>query len=606
MVNFVTLKALLYLNKYFRKHKWMLLIGVIFIICSNLFAILIAPIVRTATDNVVEKIATYRLLDLPEHFILGEVGRLALVFGGLVLASAVIKGVFMYFMRQTIIVVSRDIEYDLKNEIYAHYQKLNASFYGRNYTGDLMNRISEDVSRVRMYVGPALMYTINMVVLFVMVIAVMISINPKISLLVLAPLPFLSISIYFVSAVINRRSDRLQAKLSDLTTMAQEVFSGIRVVKSFSVTSSFTRMFDEESERYKDRYMDLAKVNALFFPLMLMLVGVSVIITIYAGGREVIMGRFSFGNIAEYIIYVNMLTWPVASLGWVTSIVQRAAASQKRINEFLAEEPTIVKDSNAPVVEFNDRIVFDHVSFTYPGADVPAIDDVSFEIKKGSTIGIIGQTGSGKSTVIQMLLRVYDVSAGSILIDGHNVKDISLKKYRELFGYVPQDVFLFSDTIYGNIVFGLSREALEGKDAEQLFQSVEKAARTADMLKDITDFPNGFDTILGERGISLSGGQRQRVAIARALVRDPEIVVLDDSLSAVDTSTEASIKKNLHEIIKNQTCIIVSHRISSIEDADHILVFENGKIVEQGKHDELIAHKGIYYRLSRKQEQIVP
>ena len=581
----------------------MLLLGVVFIICSNVFAVVIAPIVRTATDNVVEKISTYRLLDLPESYILGEVGRLALVFGGLVLVSAVIKGIFMYFMRQTIIVVSRDIEFDLKNEIYEQYQRLNASFYGKNYTGDLMNRISEDVSRVRMYLGPAVMYTINLVVLFIMVITVMISINPRISLLVLAPLPFLSVSIYFVSAVINRRSDKLQAKLSELTTMAQEVFSGIRVIKSFSVSSSFTNMFENESEKYKDRYMDLVKVNALFFPLMLMLVGLSVIITIYAGGREVIMGRFSFGNIAEYIIYVNMLTWPVASLGWVTSIVQRAAASQKRINEFLAEEPSIIKDPEAAEISFKDSIVFDNVSFTYPGAQVPALENVTFEIKKGSTVGIIGQTGSGKSSVIHTLLRVYDVSNGSIKIDGTDIKEVGLHKYLDLYGYVPQDVFLFSDTIYGNIAFGLDSERIKIQDESITREAVEKAARAADILKDIDDFPKGFETMLGERGISLSGGQRQRVAIARALIRDPEIVVLDDSLSAVDTTTEASIKKNLKEIIKNQTCIIVSHRISSIEDADVILVFENARIVEKGKHDELMALKGTYYRLSKKQEQ---
>lgn len=600
MVKFAFLKALFYLNKYFVKYKWLLGLGIFFIICSNIFAILIAPIVRTATDNVVEKISTYRLLDLPESYILSEVGRLALFFGALVLASAVIKGVFMYFMRQTIIVMSRNIEYDLKNEVYEHYQKLNASFYGRNYTGDLMNRISEDVSRVRMYLGPAVMYTINLLVLFTMVISVMVSINPRISLYVLAPLPFLSVSIYFVSAVINRRSDRLQAKLSDITSLAQEAFSGIRVIKSFGVEPSFVKNFDVESEAYKNRYMHLVRVNALFFPLMLMLVGLSVIITIYAGGLEVILGGFSFGNIAEYVIYVNMLTWPVASLGWVTSIVQRAAASQKRINEFLSEKPTIFDQDTGEQLEFKNEIRFEDVTFNYPGADLPALEDVNFSIKKGDTIGIIGQTGSGKSSVIQTLLRVYDVTKGKITMDGKDIRELPLSGYRHLFGYVPQDVFLFSDTIAENIAFGLSRDELD----EQTPKRVEEAARMADVLKDIKDFSKGFETMLGERGISLSGGQKQRVAIARALIREPEIVVLDDSLSAVDTSTEASIKRNLNEIIKNQTCIIVSHRISSIEDADTIIVLEGGHVAEIGNHAGLMEKKGVYFRLSQKQEQL--
>ncbi|MCB0735480.1 MAG: ABC transporter ATP-binding protein [Flavobacteriales bacterium] len=581
------MRPLLYLNKYFIKYRWYLILGIIFIICSNIFAILIAPVVRTAIDSMIDNIRVYNMLDLGAPEIASHVARMALYFGGLVLVAALIKGVFMYFMRQTIIVMSRKIEFDLKNEIFSQYQRLGASFYNRNYTGDLMNRISEDVSQVRMYLGPAIMYTINLVFLFILVISVMVSINPEITLYVLLPLPILSISIYYVSEIINKRSAVLQAKLSGITTYVQEAFSGIRVLKAFAAEPSFTSAFEDRSEDYKQQYMRLVQVNALFFPLTMMLIGLSVIITIYFGGKQVIEGTFSFGNIAEYVIYVNMLTWPVASLGWVTSIIQRASASQERINAFLDEEPE--RTSGNPVQSFNNSIRFEHVSFTYSGTSKAVLKDLNFEIKKGQTIGIIGTTGSGKSTLASLLLRLYEPNDGSIFLDNHPIGQYDLIAYRSLWGYVPQDIFLFSESIRENILFG--REDLNGNDAETFIQ---KYASMADVWKDIESFPKQLNTILGERGITLSGGQKQRVAIARALIREPELLLFDDSLSAVDTHTERTIKQNLKSYMKDRTVILVSHRVSSVEDADHLLVMDDGRIAEQGSPSDLIKSGGLF------------
>jgi ATP-binding cassette, subfamily B, multidrug efflux pump len=583
------LKPLFYLNKYFRKYSVYLGLGVLFIVCSNIFAILIAPIVRTAIDSMIANVKLHQVLNISQGLILKEISTMALFFGGLVLASAIVKGIFMYFMRQTVIVMSRYIEFDLKNEIFEQYQRLGASFYSKNYTGDLMNRISEDVSQVRMYLGPAVMYTINLIALFILVISVMVSINPTITLYVLIPLPILSVSIYYVSEIINKRSSVLQAKLSGITTFVQESFSGIRVLKSFASESHFTGKFQEQSDDYKRQYMRLVQVNALFFPLTMMLVGLSVIITIYFGGKQVIAGTFSFGNIAEYVIYVNMLTWPVASLGWVTSIIQRASASQERINHFLEEKPE--NRIGVETFRFDNAIAFNNVSFSYDNTTV--LSNLNFAIKKGQTVGIIGTTGSGKSTLASLLMRLYNPNNGEITIDNHNVNELSLPAYRSLFGYVPQDIFLFSESIRDNILFGSESPKTES--------DIESITKMTDVWDDIQGFTNKFDTVLGERGITLSGGQKQRVAIARALIRNPEILILDDSLSAVDTHTERSIKNNLKEFGKNKTVVLISHRVSTVEDADFILVLDEGQIVEQGAPSQLLVQNGVFAEMVKTQ-----
>jgi ATP-binding cassette subfamily B protein len=582
------------------KYKWTYLLGVLFIILSNLFAILMAPIVRMAVDTVTDSLIVFRHFNgfnLNDEIINMFTGY-AVFFALLVLISAIIKGIFMFFMRQTMIVGSRYIEYDLKNEIFDHYQKLSLSFYNKNFTGDLMNRISEDVSRVRMYLGPAIMYTVNLVFLFMMVIGVMIAINPEITLYVLLPLPVLSVSIYYVSDIINHRSDRIQQKLSEMTSFVQEAFSGIRVVKSFAIETKVIENFEKESDDYKEKSMHLVHINALFFPLMLLLVGSSVLITVWVGGREVVYGNFTVGNIAEYIIYVNMLTWPVASLGWVTSLVQRAAASQRRINEFLSLKPEIHTESAEKVI-FNDRITFRNVSFRFPDKNDFVLKNINFEILKGKKVGIVGLTGSGKSTIAQLLLRMYDVADGEILLDGVNIKSLDLVKYRSLFGYVPQDVFLFSDSIAGNIDFGLDQSEKDGAGRPE---QIREAARVADVLVDIDSFDKQFDTILGERGITLSGGQKQRVAIARAVIKNPDILLLDDSLSAVDTGTEGTIKQNLIDAMNNNTSIFISHRVSVIEESDTIFVLDHGEIVEQGSSAELLEKEGIFAQLRAKQQ----
>ncbi len=537
----------------------------------------------------IANVKLYQVLNISQGLILKEISTMALFFGGLVLASAIVKGIFMYFMRQTVIVMSRYIEFDLKNEIFEQYQRLGASFYSKNYTGDLMNRISEDVSQVRMYLGPAVMYTINLIALFILVISVMVSINPTITLYVLIPLPILSVSIYYVSEIINKRSSVLQAKLSGITTFVQESFSGIRVLKSFASESHFTGKFQEQSDDYKRQYMRLVQVNALFFPLTMMLVGLSVIITIYFGGKQVIAGTFSFGNIAEYVIYVNMLTWPVASLGWVTSIIQRASASQERINHFLEEKPE--NRIGVETFRFDNAIAFNNVSFSYDNTTV--LSNLNFAIKKGQTVGIIGTTGSGKSTLASLLMRLYNPNNGEITIDNHNVNELSLPAYRSLFGYVPQDIFLFSESIRDNILFGSESPKTES--------DIESITKMTDVWDDIQGFTNKFDTVLGERGITLSGGQKQRVAIARALIRNPEILILDDSLSAVDTHTERSIKNNLKEFGKNKTVVLISHRVSTVEDADFILVLDEGQIVEQGAPSQLLVQNGLFAEMVKTQ-----
>ena len=589
------MKSLAYLNKYLLKYKFHFFWGIIFVIVSNLFAIIPAQIVRHAFNLVKEGISLYSLHaglerqeQVYEHF-----ARSIFFYAALILLMALLRGVFLFLMRQTIIVMSRLIENDLKNTIYDHYQTLPLSFYRRNNTGDLMARISEDVSRVRMYLGPAIMYGINLAVLFLLVIPYMLAVNVRLTVYTLLPLPFLALSIYYVNNIIQQKSDAIQKSLSGITTFVQEAFSGIRVIKSFVREQDSHAQFAVASNAYKDRSLELNFVNSLFFPLILFMVGLSTIITVYIGGQEVIKGSISAGNIAEFIIYVNMLTWPVTSLGWTASLVQRAAASQERINEFLHTTTDLVSRKNIRRKIAGD-VTFENVSFVYPDTGIQALKNLSFSIPHGETLAVIGNTGSGKSTIANLLCRLYDVSSGRILIDGIDIRDYDLSSLRSQIGYVPQDVFLFSDSIRANIGFGMEQVSEE---------KMQQAARDADVYENIMRFPEQFDTKLGERGITLSGGQKQRVSIARALVREPSILILDDALSAVDTKTENAILNSLQRIMHNRTSIIISHRVSSVKLADHILVLDDGQIVQHGTHDELIGEDGIYKTLYEKQLQ---
>lgn len=590
------MKSLKHLNKYIFKYKYRLLLGVLFIIGSNIFGLFPAQIIRQAFDLADAKLNGVEINS--DSFLSGyfqdlNFTQIILTFGAIVLSLAIIKGTFTFFTRQTIIIVSRLIEYDIKNEIFNHYQFLDSSFYKQNNTGDIMNRISEDVSKVRMYLGPGIMYTSNLVVLFAMVVPTMFSINVKLSLYSLTPLPILSIIIYLVSNLINKQSQKVQAKLSDITTLSQETYSGIRVLKSFVKEKFFISKLNNENEAYRTRSMNLVKTNAFFFPTMMLLIGLSTIFTIYIGGQEYIAGNISKGNILEFVIYINMLTWPVTAIGWVTSIIQRAAASQTRINEFLATQPS-VKNASNKIENIDGTIAFNNVSFTYPESGIEAIKNISFKVNKGETLAIIGKTGSGKSSIINLLLRSYDPNAGDILIDDNNIKSINLDNFRENVGLVPQEVFLFSDTIENNIAFGYKNNLPEKSIIEQ-------AAKDAAIYSNITEFPDGFKTKIGERGVTLSGGQKQRISIARAIIKSPKILIFDDCLSAVDTETEDKILNNLNRIMKNKTSIIVSHRVSSAKGADKILVLDNGEIIENGTHESLIELKGSYYETYQNQ-----
>jgi ATP-binding cassette subfamily B protein len=589
------LKSLKHLNKYLFKYKYHLIFGFLFVVISNLFGVYAPQLVRQAFDLVTDTYNQYIASkgSLQEKEILQAFGKSTLYLGLMYLAVAILKGIFMFFMRQTIIVMSRHIEYDLKNEIFEHYQKLDLAFYKRNNTGDLMNRISEDVSRVRMYLGPAIMYSINLFALFVLVIGTMISVNPILTLYVLLPLPILSIAIYYVSSIMNKKSDLVQAQLSKLSSLVQEAFSGIRVVKAFNKEESLIKSFEAESNTYNILNMDLVKVNALFYPTILLLIGLSTLLTIYIGGMEAIKGNITVGNIAEFVIYVNMLIWPFTSVGWVTSTVQRAAASQQRINEFLKQEPTI-KDGEFAPTKIEGNIEFKDVTFAYPDTGIVALKNISFKVEKGKTLAIIGKTGSGKSTIAHLICRLYDVSKGEILIDGVNIKNYKLKNLRSAISFVPQDVFLFSDTITNNINFGDVNDNVSQ-------QAIEKVAQDASVYANIKEFPKSFETIVGERGITLSGGQKQRITLARALLKNAPILILDDCLSAVDTETEETIIQNLRKYYYNRTLIIISHRVSSVKYADNILVLDLGKIIESGTHEELLQKQGVYSELYQKQ-----
>jgi ATP-binding cassette subfamily B protein len=580
------MKSLSYLNKYLIKYKWRLILGILFIITSNYFGIKMPQLVSSSVDGFLENVG--------ETNTFNSILWLSIKLAGFYLGLSIAKGFFLFLTRQTIIIMSRYIEYDLKNEIYAQYQRMSFSFYKKNNTGDLMNRISEDVSQVRQYLGPGLMYTINLVVLFAMVISAMLQINGKLTLIVLLPLPIMSILIYFVSSKMNKLSKHVQEEQSELSTIVQETFSGVRIIKAYLREREMKQKFNASADEYKNRNMRLVVVNSLFMPTIVFLIGLSTLLTIYYGGILTYENEITKGKILEFIFYVNMLTWPFASVGWVTSIIQRAAASQERINEFLKTKPEIVNHAlNAPLEEI-DSIHFDHVSFTHSNSGIEALKDISFEVKKGQTLGVVGKTGSGKSTLLNLIMRQVDATSGAVLVNEKSIKDINLDAYREQSGVVPQEVFLFSDSIGNNIKFGVN-------DRDVSEEELIDIAKKAHVYHNIQGFKDGFETLLGERGVNLSGGQKQRVSIARALIKKPKVLLLDDCLSAVDTETEDFILQSINSISKDIINVIVSHRISSLRYADKIIVLDNGAKIEEGTHEELIQKAGIYAEMYAKQ-----
>ncbi|WP_026839429.1 ABC transporter ATP-binding protein [Gillisia sp. JM1] len=579
------MKELRHLNKYFLKYKWHMLLGLLITIAARIFTLYPIQFIGNSTTAI-------------ESYIKGEITnpevlREQLFYNILLIIGAnLVAAALTFIMRQTFIVASRKMEYDLKNEIYQQYQRLSLNFYKKNRTGDLMNRISEDVSKVRMYLGPAIMYSITTLTLFVVVIWYMVNTAPLLTLYTLAPLPFLSFAIYKLSVAIHNRSTIVQQYLSKLNTFTQETFSGISVIKSYGLEPLTNQNFEVLSNGSKEKNLNLVKVQAFFFPLMVLLIGVSNTTVIYIGGKQVISGEIeNIGIIVEFLLYVNMLTWPVAIVGWVTSIVQQAEASQKRINEFLKQEPQI-KNHQEKSVEIQGNIEFKNVTFTYEDTNITALKNISFKVSRGETLAIIGKTGSGKSTILELIGRLYDVDQGIILIDGENIQDHNLYNLRDSIGYVPQDAFLFSDSIRNNIMFGNTNATEE---------EVIEAAKNASVHKNIKGFSKGYDTVLGERGITLSGGQKQRVSIARAIIHDPQILLFDDSLSAVDTETEEEILQNLFKISESKTTIIVSHRISSVKNADRIIILKDGAVVQEGSHQKLIQLDGYYKELYAKQ-----
>lgn len=578
------MKSLSYLNKYFFKYKWHLLLGILFTVISNYFGVKMPVYVKETVDDFMTN-TNFTNVD--------SVLLLSLKLGGIYMFLSIAKGFFLFLMRQTIIVMSRLIEFDLKNEIYNQYQQLDTPFYKRNSTGDLMNRISEDVSQVRMYLGPGIMYTINLIVLFFMVIYQMIAINPVLTFFVLLPLPIMSVLIYLVSTKMNQLSGKVQQEQSTLSTLAQESFAGMRVIKAYNREQEIWAGFSKSSAEYKKRTMKLVFVNALFMPTMMFLIGLSTLIAIYLGGLMVYDKTISLGGIVAFIFFVNNLTWPFASIGWVTSIIQRASASQKRINEFLTQTPEVVS-TNKESFDFKGDIEFSHVSFTYSNTGIQALRDINFKVDKGETLAIIGKTGSGKSTILSLLMRQFDPSSGEVMVDSTNLKSINLESFRDQSGVVPQDVFLFSDTIKSNLEFG-------SHDNDVSMDRLVEVTTQAHVYHNIQDFPDKFDTILGERGVNLSGGQKQRISIARALLRNPKLLLLDDCLSAVDTETEETILTNLKKMELDRTTIIVSHRISSVRNANKIVVIENGEVIETGTHVSLIQKNGIYAEMYAKQ-----
>ena len=643
------MKALRTLNPLFWKYRNRLIAGVIFIIFTNGLAVFAPALVGEGVNVLSEAYVNYMepvaqatneteisdifkdnngielpkiLATIAEWFniksdwngevnSINDVHRLVIVIAIfqalLYLFSYLIKGVFLYFTRQTIIVNSRFMEFDLKEKIYSHYQKLDAAFYKANDTGDLMNRISEDVSKVRMYLGPAVMYSLNLAALIILVVSIMLTIDVKLTLFALLPLPLMSVGIYFISSKINKLSDAVASKQSDLSSFAQQHMSGIRVLKSYAREAKSAVRFELESDEYKSHVLKLVKIEALFMPLIILLVGLSIVITVYVGGLRVMDGHLELGHIFQFIFYVNLLTWPFASVGWVTSLVQKAEASMMRILDFLDTEPQIVSESGVEDgmdsnferdYNPNSGLVFNNVGYTYPETGIKALKGLNFELKSGTTVAITGKTGSGKSTILQLVMRIMDPTEGSIMYKGVDLGIWPLDDYREKTGYVPQDVFLFSDTIENNISFGVK----QFEKRENALERIEESASDAGVLDDVKGFENGFDTLLGERGVNLSGGQKQRISIARALIRKPELLILDDCLSAVDVITEKHILGRLKKEVDDRSTLVVSHRISTIKDADLILVIDEGQFVERGTHAELIKKGGLYYEMDKKQE----
>jgi ATP-binding cassette subfamily B protein len=610
------MKNLARLNFYFWKYRGRLLAGFILIIFGNIFSVYAPVVVRDGIDFLTDALrvrdtlgnttnvsapSSFRYLaswfsdDVPVVSLNPEnyaatVVKIGLMLAALYLIMYVIKGVFLFYQRQALIVMSRHIEFDMKNEVYRKYQELDFSFYKRNRTGDLMNRISEDVNRVRMYVGPAVMYTLNLLVLLIMCTIVMLRIDVELTLYTLSPLPFMMIAIFYVSKTINKKSDLVQQQQSKLSTIVQESISGIRVLRAFAREQSFSNTLSDESEHYKKKQLELVRIDALFMPVIVILVGLSTILTVYVGAQKVMAGELSPGVIVQFVFYVNILTWPFAVVGWVTSLVQKAEASQARINEFLQTRPDIQDSPNAR--PFQSGIIrLEDVSYTYPDNGIQALRNIHLEIKPGTSLGIIGRTGSGKSTLAQLIPRMIDPTSGSISIHGVSLKELQTADLRENIGFVPQEVFLFSDSIRHNITFG----------APASEQAITGAARIADVHENILGFPEGYDTLLGERGINLSGGQKQRISIARAIIKNPQILLFDDCLSAVDTHTEDRIIRELKQVMKGKTSIMIAHRISTVKEADQIIFLEHGSIIERGTHAELVALNGAYASLYRKQ-----
>ncbi len=581
------MKELSYINKYFSKYKKNLISGIIIIIAARLLLLITPGLIRNSI-NIIDNYRTGIITDL-------EIVKTELITNiFLILLASVLAGIFTFLTRQTIINVSRYVEFDLKNEIYNQYQKLSLNFYKVNQTGDLMNRISEDVSKVRMYVGPAFMYSINTITLLVIVIIYMYKQSPILTYYTLSPLPFLSITIYKLSKLINKKSVIVQENLSDLSSFTQESFSGITLIKSYSIEKKNYEDFNSLSEKCKQSQISLVKLQALFFPLMILLIGLSNLFVIYIGGLQYFEGKLEgIGTIAEFIIYVNMLTWPVASLGWISSIIQQAEASQKRINEFLKQKSEIVSPNNTKF-DISGEIEFKNVEFTYKDTGIKALKNINFKLNKGDKLGIIGKTGSGKSTLLNLIVRLYNINEGKIIVDTKNINSINIKSLRSQIGYVPQDVFLFSDTIENNIKFG----SINSTEKEVI-----DVCKIADIHNDIEGFENKYKTLLGERGVNLSGGQKQRISIARALIRKPKLLIFDDCLSAVDTETEENIIKSLNNLKYSTTSILVSHRISSIKNANKIIVLNDGEIEEYGTHEELMSKNG-YYKQTYNQQLI--
>ncbi|MBK8657898.1 MAG: ABC transporter ATP-binding protein [Bacteroidetes bacterium] len=585
------MKELASLNKYFLKYRWRILAGILCVVSANFLNAYTPKITGEAVNLISDTLKSVSASTSISPELRNSVAWMVFMLFLKYLGVALLAGTFTFMMRQSIIVVSRLIEYDLKNDIYDHYQRLDLAFYRKNNTGDLMSRITEDVSRVRMYIGPAIMYAVNLLFTIVFAVSFMLQIDATLTFYVLIPLPVLSVIIYLVNEKIEKASTHIQAKLSDLTTNAQETYSGIRVVQAYNREKEMLMHFSSETEEYKDKQLKLARIDSIYFPVMTFLVGVSIVIVVYLGGIHVGNKLIKAGDLVSFIGYVNMLMWPVSSLGWTASLIQRAAASQKRINEFLSRKPAL---QNGAVKDFQVKgdLVFRKVSFTYPDTGIQALRDISFSIKNGQRIAIIGRTGSGKTTIADLLMRMYDVSEGEILLDGKNISEYDLQSLRRQIGFVPQDVFLFSETITENINFGMNESSKE--------KAVEYA-QLASIASEIERFPAGFDTLVGERGVTLSGGQKQRISIARALIKHPRILILDDSLSAVDASTEKQIQQNLDKLLSGKTAIIITHRIFSLIHFDNILVVDDGTILEQGTHEELLARKGVYQEIYNRQ-----